>query len=147
MREALQRVLDFAIDEEKGAEALYRAWASRMVCPAVVSLFAELAAIEHGHVEMLLRLTPDDLLSGASTEASHLGPPDVPSEGEASAPTSVREAMAAAMKREETVADLFDAVARLGGETRPLFVGLAAEERRHRRRLEAACDALIVTET
>jgi len=142
----LQEVLDFAIEKEKEAEAFYRTWAAVVGTPGVVALFAELAATEHGHVEMLSRITPDDLVKGTSTEVSDLKLSELLIDVEASPGMSFQEAMIVAMKREESAAALYDELAGLGGETESLFQALAAEERKHKRLLESEYDEHVLTE-
>jgi rubrerythrin len=138
--------LDFAIEKEKEAEAFYKEWAAKVENPAVVALFAELAATEHGHFEMLSHITPEDLPAGLTAEAADLGLSDQLVGIKASPGIGVQEAMVLAMKREEAAAALYDKLARLGGETRSLFEALANEERRHKQKLEAEYDEEILTE-
>jgi len=142
----LQRVLDFAIEKEREAEAFYKEWAAKVRNPAVVALFAELAATEHGHAEMLAHLTLDDLGEQAAAGTGDLGLSDRLVDVEASEGMGVQEAMVLAMKREEAAAALYDELARLGGETQSLFEALAAEERTHKGRLETEYDEQVLTE-
>ena len=146
MTEELQRVLDFAIEKEQEAEAFYKEWAAKVKNPAVVALFAELAATEHGHAEMLAHLTLDDLGERATAGSSDLGLSERLVDVEASEGMGVQAAMVVAMKREEAAAALYDELARLGGETQSLFEALAAEERAHKGRLEAEYDDEVLTE-
>ena len=144
--EQLQRVLDFAIAKEREAEAFYKEWAAKGKNPAVVALFAELAATEHGYAEMLAHLTLDDLGERAAAEPSDLGLSDRLVDVEASEGMGVQEAMVLAMKREKAAAALYDELARLGGETQSLFEALAAEERTHKGRLETEYDEQVLAE-
>jgi rubrerythrin len=142
----LKQALDFAIEKEREAEAFYKEWAAVVKSPAVVALFAELAATEHGHVEMLLRITPEDLVASHAGEETDLKLSDLLVEIEASEGMSIQEAMIVAMKREETSAALYDGLARLGGEAQALFEALADEERKHKRQLETAYDDQILAD-
>lgn len=144
--QSLQQALDFAIAKEREAEAFYREWAAAVESPAVVALFAELAATEHGHVEMLTRVTPGDLAEAGSSDVSDLKLSEFLVEIEASPGMSVQEAMILAMKREESAAALYDQLARLGSETDSLFAALANEERKHKRQLESEYDEQVLTE-
>ena len=146
MNDELQRVLDFAIEKEKEAEAFYKEWAAKVKNPAVVELFAELAATEHGHAEMLAHLTLDDLGEPAAAGTSDLGLSDRLVDIEASEGMGVQEAMVLAMKREAAAAALYDELALLGGETQSLFEALAVEERAHKGRLETEYDDQVLTE-
>ena len=146
MHEELKQTLDFAIEKEREAEAFYKEWAAVVENPAVVALLAELAATEHGHVEMLSRITPDDLVASHTGEEADFKLSDLLVEVEAWEGMSVQEAMILAMKREESSAALYDELARLGGEAQSLFEALANEERKHKRQLETEYDEEILTE-
>ncbi len=146
MHEELRQALDFAIEKEREAEAFYKEWAAVVTSSAVVELFAELAATEHGHVEMLLRITPEDLVASHVGKEADLKLSDLLMDVEASKGMSFQEAMIVAMKREEGSAALYDELAHLGGEAESLFEALANEERKHKRQLETACDEGILVE-
>jgi rubrerythrin len=147
LNQNLKEALDFAIAKEREAEVFYKEWAAKVRSPAVVALFAELAATEHGHFEMLSHLTPEDLAAvGASGKVGDLKLSELLIDVEASEGMDVQEAMILAMKREQSAAALYDELARLGGETRSLFSALAKEERRHKQKLETQYDEEILTE-
>ena len=146
VQEKLRQTLDFAIEKEREAEAFYKEWAAKVKGPAVVALFAELAATEHGHVEMLSRITPDDLVTSHAAETTDLKLSDLLVEIEATEGMSIQKAMIVAMKREEASAALYDELARLGGEAQALFKALAKEERKHKRQLETEYDDQILTD-
>ena len=142
----LREALDYAIAKEKEAEAFYKEWAAKVKSPAVKAVFAELAATEHGHMETLSRVTPDEIVArdaGAAIDldlSEHLVPI------EASEGMSVQEAMILAMKREESAVALYERLAALGGEAASLFAALANEERKHKGQIEAEYDEHILTE-
>lgn len=146
MNEELRQTLDFAIEKEQEAEAFYKEWAAKVTSPAVVALFAELAATEHGHFEMLSHLTPEDLAGRQAAAPENMKLTELLVDVEASEGMGVQEAMILAMKRETSAAALYDELARLGGETQSLFEALAKEERAHKQRLEAEYDQEILTE-
>lgn len=146
MKQKLRNVLDFAVAKEREAEAFYREWGGASENPAVIALFAELAATEHGHVEMLSRVTPDDLVASHAEEETDLKLSEMLVDVQASERMSIRDAMALAMKREEAAAALYDELSHLGGEAQSLFAALAKEERRHKRQLETEYDEHILTD-
>ena len=146
MHENLQQALDYAIAKEQEAEAFYKDWAAKAENPGVVALFAELAATEHGHAEMLSRVNPDELVASSTDAPRDLKLSEFIVEVEASEGMSLQEAMVVAMKREASAAALYDELARLGGETKALFEALAAEERKHKLQLETEYDEQILTE-
>jgi len=146
VNETVREALDFAIAKEREAEAFYKEWAAKVENPAVVALFAELAGVEHGHIEMLSRITPEDLVEATSVGEADLKLSERLVDVKASKGMGIQEAMILAMKREEAAAALYDELAGLGGDARSLFEGLAKEERRHKRRLEADYDEQVLTE-
>ena len=146
MNELVKQALEFAIQKEHEAEAFYKQWADQSKNAAVVALFAELAATEHGHAEMLQHVTPDELVASGESVPADLKISELLVEVEASPNMNVQEAMILAMKREEGAAALYEELARLGGETQSLFEALAREEQKHKEKLEREYDEQILTE-
>ena len=146
MHRELKKALEYAVRKEREAEAFYKKWAAVAQNPAVVALFAELAATERGHVEMLSRVAPSEVIASLTEGSKDLGLSDLLTEIEASKGMSIQEAMILAMKREEASAALYDKLAQLRGEAQSLFEALAKEERKHKRQLEAEYDEQILTE-
>jgi rubrerythrin len=146
VNEKLREALDFAIAKEKEAEAFYKTWAAKVQNPAVEAVFAEMAATEHGHMEMLSRITPEEMVARDTGEPADLDLSEHLVEIEAAEGMSVQEAMILAMKREESAVALYERLATLGGEAASLFTALANEERKHKGQIEAEYDEHILTE-
>ncbi len=147
MRDQMRKALDFAIASEKEAEAFYKEWSQKAKDPAVKGLFAELAGVEHGHMEMLSQITPEEMAASAADLATAgLGLSDMLVAVKASTKLSLQEAMILAMKREEGAVKLYTRLAELNGEARSLFEALAKEEGRHKAKLEAEYDEHLLTE-
>ena len=146
MRDQMRKALDFAIAKEKEAEAFYKEWSQKATDPAVQGLFAELAGIEHGHMEMLSQITIEEMAASGSPAASELNLSDWLINVKASPSLNLQEAMILAMKREQGAVALYSRLAELDGEARSLFEALAKEEGRHKTRLEAEYDDNILTE-
>jgi len=147
VNEEIKRAIEFAMEKELEAEAFYKEWAAKVKSPAVVALFAEMAATEHGHYEMLAHLTPEDLPGGEGAPAPQdLKISEMLVGAEATENMNVQEAMILAMKREEGAAALYDELARAGGETQSLFESLANDERKHKNQIETQYDDEILTE-
>ncbi len=132
MIDFLQRALEFAAANEKTAELVYKRWGQHATTARVKSILAELGAAERGHHEMLLHLSPTEI-APKRAEPPHAAViaellVDIP------IPTDLlsRDDIAAAVRREEALAALYELLADLGGETAPLFFSLAVEEKRHR---------------
>ncbi len=135
MTDYLRRALDFAAANEKTAELTYKRWVQRAATARLKSILAELGAAERGHHEMLLHVSPNEIaaarakpVNGAAIAKLLVNTP-VPSD------LLSRDGIAAAIRREEVLAALYELLAGLGGETAPLFFSLAAEEKRHRQLL------------
>jgi len=146
MGDELRRALDFAVAKEKEAEAFYKEWAGRAKDPTVKGLLAELAATERGHMEILSRVRPDEMVAKGEEKIADLTLSDLLVEVKASAGMSLQQAMVVAMKREEASVALYERLAKLGGETQSLFRALANEERKHKVRLETEYDERILTD-
>ncbi|MCX6093222.1 MAG: hypothetical protein NTY63_00125 [Candidatus Bipolaricaulota bacterium] len=131
----LQRALDFAAANEKTAELTYKRWAQRAATARLKSILAELGAAECGHHEILLHVSPSEItpesaepVKGAVIARLLV---DIPIPTDLLSPSDI----AAAIRREEVLAALYELLASLGGETASLFSSLAAEEKRHRQLL------------
>jgi len=146
MLDHVRKALDYAVAKEKEAEAFYKEWAEKAEKASVKALFAELAAMEHGHKEMLSRITPEEMVSKGEETVSDLALSDVLVDVEASPELDLQSAMILAMKREEGAVALYTRLAKLGGEAKSLFEALANEERSHKLKLEAEYDEHILTE-
>jgi len=146
MRNQMRKALDFAIDKEKEAEAFYKEWSQKAKDPAVQGLFAELAGVEHGHMEILSQITPDEMIAGGDSTISELNLSDLLVDVKASPKLNVQEAMILAMKREEGAVNLYTRLAEMNGEAKSLFEALAKEEARHKAKLEAEYDDHILIE-
>ena len=146
MRDHMRKALDFAIAKEKEAEAFYKEWSRKAKDPAVQGLFSELAGIEHGHMQMLSRITPEEMAAPGDSTVRELNLSDLLIDVKASPNLNLQEAMILAMKREQGAVKLYSRLAELNGEARSLFEALAREEERHKAKLETEYDEHILTE-
>ena len=146
MRDQMRRARVFAIAKEKEAEAIYKEWSQQADDPAVQGLFAELAGIEHGHMEILSRITPEEMSATADSAVNELRLSDLLVDVKVSPNLNLQEAMILAMKREEGAVALYSRLAEFNGEARSLFKALAEEEGRHKVKLEAEYDEHILTD-
>ncbi len=135
MRDQMRKALDFAIAKEKEAEAFYKEWSQKANDPAVQGLFAELAGVEHGHMEMLSRITPEEMAATGDSAVDELNLSELLINVEASPNLNLQESMILAMKREQGAVALYSRLAELNGEARSLFEALAKEEGRHKAKL------------
>jgi len=146
MRDQMRKALDFAIAKEQEAEAFYKEWSAKAKQPAVQALFAELAGIEHGHMEILSKITPEEMVGSADADVTKLALSDLLVDVRASPNLTLQEAMIVAMKREEGAVKLYTRLAEMNGEAKSLFEALAKEEGRHKAKLEIEYDDNILTE-
>jgi len=146
MRDPMRKALDFAIAKEKEAEAFYKEWAQAAKDPAVHALFAELAGSEHGHMEILSNITPEEIIRRHDTTTGDLGLSELLIDVAAAPDLTLQEALIVAMKREETAVKLYTRLAEFGGEAQSLFEALAKEERRHKIKLETEYDEHVLTD-
>ena len=146
MRDQMRKALDFAIAKEMEAEAFYKEWAQKAKDPAVQGLFAELAGVEHGHMEILSNITPEEMTSSTVSDTQDIHLADLLVDVAASPKLTLQEAMILAMKREEGAVKLYSRLAELNGEAKSLFEALAKEEGRHKAQLEAEYDDNILIE-
>ena len=146
MRDQMRKALDFAIAKEMESEAFYKQWSQLVKDPAVKGLFAELAGVEHGHMEMLSQITPDEIVAGGDSSTVKLNLSELLVDVIASPDLNLQEALIVAMKREQGAVKLYSRLAEFNGEARPLFESLVREEERHKTRLEAEYDDHILTE-
>jgi rubrerythrin len=146
MRDQMRKALDFAIAKEREAEAFYKEWSEKAKQPAVQGLFAELAGIEHGHMEILSKITPEEMVDSGNIDVLKLALSDLLVDVSASPDLTLQEAMILAMKREEGAVKLYARLAEMNGEAKSLFEALAKEEGRHKAKLEIEYDDNILTE-
>ena len=146
MRDQMRKALDFAIVKEQEAEAFYKEWSEKAKQPAVQALFAELAGVEHGHMEILSKITPEEMAGSGDAAVIELALSDLLVDVSASPNLTLQEAMILAMKREESAVKLYSRLAEMNGEAKSLFEALAKEEGRHKAKLEVEYDDNILTE-
>ncbi|MDD4903636.1 MAG: ferritin family protein [Candidatus Bipolaricaulis sp.] len=145
MTHPLRRTLDVAAAGEKELEVLYKRWSQHAPTARTMALLAEMGAAERGHHEMLLHISPAEILpkrvDPRAGDAVLDFLVDVPLPGGELS----QDAIAAATRREAALAALYEFLAGLGGEAGPLFRALAAEEQRHDRLLRTEVHAAVDT--
>jgi len=137
----IQKLFDFAIQQEIDAFNFYNAAATKVSNPGVKQIFEELAGEEKGHENLLRHYRIDAALVGKfnALEVDYMiaETQEMP---ELSLNMKPAEAIAVAMKREQLAAELYDALAksaRLKSE-KDAFESLKTMELNHKHRLENA---------
>lgn len=141
MNDCLQRALDFAVAREKEAELLYKRWEQHAPTARLKSLLAELGAAERGHHEMLLHISPDEIVPRRAKSDAAVGVTALLADVVCPSGPLSHDAVALAVRREEALVVLYKFLAGLGGETAQLFRALTAEEKGHVALLRADVNA------
>jgi hypothetical protein len=136
MRNPMQKVLDFAIDRSREAEAFFKTWAPKVDGPENQALFAELAATERGRTEMLSRTVPEEMIARGREAPDDRELADLLVDVKAAPKPTLGEAIRLAVRRKVVTAALYDRIARLEGEACFFFRAMANEDRRGIRELE-----------
>jgi rubrerythrin len=135
---SIEDVLDYAIEREKEAHALYTELADRVTRPGMREVLLEFAQVEDGHRQQLERVRSGELpeLSAEMVQslriADHL---DMP---EPTAHMTYREALLFAVKAENASYTLYNRLADLtdDAELVEVFRSLAREEASHKLQFE-----------
>ena len=144
--QTFDQVLDYAIDRETEAEALYRGWATWVTDATVRGILEEFAEEEHMHQDKLAKVRAGQraLLTGrpAPRFRTPLAVPDVPPCPD----MSLAEALALAIKKEKTAYRFYldMAVDAPSEALMELFLAMAREEANHKVRFEIEYDDLMV---
>jgi rubrerythrin len=144
-----QEFLEFAIDNEKEAAALYEKYAGIVASAAQKKLLQEMAAMERAHEQKLKELARSgmlNLLDGKSTPDLHIS--DYLVEVEIKQNSPLEDVFVYAMKAEQKAHELYSMLAEKADDPaiQELFNRLANEEKKHKYSLESEYDKGILTE-
>lgn len=145
---AVDDILDFAIENEQGAVDFYRELAAKATKPWVRDLFEEYAKEEEVHKANLEAVKAGQKLKPVSTEVLDLKLGDYLVAVQPSPDMDYQDALVLAMKREKAAFRLYTNLAAKVGddELRDLFLRLAQEEAKHKMHFEIEYDEHILTE-
>jgi len=135
MHEALQQIIAFAIEKERGAERFYLKWAERAEERDVQELLRELASDEQRHAKRLAEADAEDLLA-ETPPPNDFRLAELIEETAPRDDMSLVDAVAIAIEREQRAIDLYERLLRNASQGEKLFRALADDERRHKHRLE-----------
>lgn len=132
-------VLDYALAEERKAEALYRALESQAPSAKLKALFADLASAERGHFGKLLKMRKATAASLDANELLHHIPRPRRATLEARGITDVASAYRYAIRAEKSAACLYATLGEMttNPKVRRTFEWLVQEELQHKATLEA----------
>ncbi len=135
MREREKEILDFAVAKEIAAESFYLHWAKRTSDMDLAVLLRDLASEERSHIEKLSSVSADSLIDEGSAPVEFGLAKDLP-DTSAQEATTLLEALAVAIQREEEAVNLYERLRAASTVAERLFAALVEEERRHKHRLE-----------
>ena len=139
-------LVQFGVKKESDTEAFYRYWAQRLADPGARVLLSELAQEELKHRVFFENLKETDMQPGEADEVIDLHIGDYLLPEEIYEGSSIQDVLISAIHREDSAIKFFAYLAERGGKIRPTFEQLAAEEKKHKLRLETFYDDNILTE-
>ena len=139
-------LVKLGIQKESSAEEFYHRWASRLADPGARTLLSELAEEEVKHRVFFEKLKKTDIRSGQAPKVLDLHMSDYLVCKEISDDSSTQDVLISAIHREANAIKFFTDLAAQGGKMRSTFEKLAAEEKKHKLRLETFYDDYILTE-
>jgi rubrerythrin len=139
---SFDEIMVFAIEKEQEAADLYRDLSAKSESSGVREMFQELAKQEEGHKARLESLSRDGFPGGGAGAVPDLKISDYLVDIAIGPESSYQDVLIFAMKREEASVALYT---RLSGDAtdqsaKSLFLSLAAEEKKHKLRLETEYD-------
>lgn len=144
----LKGVIDFALEKEGEAQALYENLAKQIKSERAATIFLELAAEEHKHYEALKTLDMSIIEGAEIREIADLKISDYLHDVSYSPEMTYQDILVLAMKAEEHSHSLYKGLADNSEdeELKKLFDFLAMQEARHKLRLETEYDEYVLTE-
>lgn len=135
------------IEKETDTEAFYRYWSEQLTDSGARVLLSELAQEEAKHRIFFENLKETDMQSSTKADEVidlHVG--DYLQAEEISPNSSIQDVLISAIHRESSAIEFFTRLASQGGQMQSTFECLAAEEKKHKLRLETFYDDNILTE-
>jgi rubrerythrin len=147
-KEKFKEVIDFALEREKEAVQFYEDMQKIVRTKAAVETLKDLAAMERGHINMLMKFKPDDVVNFEPEKVTNLRLSDymvktIPTEA-----STFQDILVIAMKREEAAKNLYQKIAAEATDenVRNMFLKIAEQEAKHKFQLEQFYEDNILTE-
>ncbi len=137
----INKLIDFAIEQENAAYAFYKAAAEKVTNPGVKQLFEELAQDENGHANLLEMYRRNKALGSIfKTQVIDYKIAETQDMPALSTDMKPADAIAIAMKREQQAAELYRSLAKNAndGTEKEALENLANMEMGHKHKLENA---------
>jgi rubrerythrin len=140
--DTVDKILDYAIENERRAVAFYTDLAERAGHEHMKEVFLSFADEERGHEAKLLRVKQAKQMLPAERQVLDLKIGDYLEDVTLSADLDYRQALVVAMKAEKAAFRLYNALASATDDAalKILLLGLAQEEARHKLRFEIEYD-------
>jgi len=145
----ITEILSFAIEKEEEAAEFYDQLAAKVSASEMRRVFHEFARDERSHRAKLERIRDGGRLEPSTGRITDLKIADYLEDVEPGIDTNYQQALIIAMKREKRSYDLYSTLAEAVKDEalRQTFLALAQEEARHKLRLEAEYDDMVLTES
>lgn len=146
--DSIEAVLDYAIEKEEEARSFYAAWSERVEHDAIREVFGEFAAQERKHREMLEGIKAGGSFRSKTGGVADLKLADFFLEIEPTPEMTYQDALLLAIQRERHAHEMYVSLSASDGtgELRSLFESLAAEEAKHKLKLESIYDDTFMKE-
>ncbi len=145
----VDEILDFAIEKEQEAFDFYKLWSGKVENKAIGDVFKELADNEKAHKAFLSDVKSGKKIPPQPKEITNLSISDYLVEIEPSPDMDYQSALMVAMQREKSANQLYTNLAATVKveEIKNMLLTLAAEEAKHKLRLESIYDEEVLRET
>lgn len=145
---SVDELLAFAIKEEEGAAAFYKALAKKMSQPAMKAMFEEFSREEEGHKQKLIQIRSGDQKAQPQSKVLDLKIADYLVEADPKPDMDYQQALVLAMQKEKAAFRMYTdlASATQDGKVRQILQGLAQEEAKHKLRFEVEYDENVLQE-
>ncbi len=134
------------IEKESSTEAFYRQWGPKVAEPGAKILLEELADEEAKHRIFFENLTEKDITDEPVPQVMDLHISDYLVSAEISEDSSTQDILISAIKREDSAIKFFTDLSGQAGKLQSTFQRLAAEEKKHKLRLETFYDDHILSQ-
>jgi rubrerythrin len=144
----VEEIIQFAIEEEKKAAALYEQTAEKVNDKSLSPLLKDLATMEKGHEAKLKGFLKGKVPSIGSTAVQDLKIGDYLVDVEINENSTIQDVLVFSIKAEMKANELYTNLAKLydNPEEKDLFLNLANEESGHKNELEKAYDDYVYKE-
>jgi rubrerythrin len=145
---SLESIVDFAIEEEHGAEELYSKTAKKIKSPQLAGLLTDMANMEKGHAAKLEAFKKGKIAEIGNIAVQDLKIGDYLVDVEVDENSSIQDIMIFSIKKEQSAHNLYTNMSKMVFEPaeKELFQHLAQEELKHKNDLEKVYDDEIYKE-